>query len=116
VTGCISRSRRAAKAAQVQGAANSFELVAREWIDQQYSMIMGFWAGTMRAQCSLKAVCIVGNTRPFEKMYHGERVESVQVVQTAAENTEYVNDAISKAVNAVLVDPELSNCLAGPAL
>jgi integrase len=30
-----SENRRAAKAAQVQGAANSFEVVAREWIDQQ---------------------------------------------------------------------------------
>ncbi|MGA2709763.1 MAG: tyrosine-type recombinase/integrase [Steroidobacteraceae bacterium] len=30
-----SENRRAAKAARVQGAANSFEVVAREWIDQQ---------------------------------------------------------------------------------
>jgi integrase len=30
-----SENRRAAKAAQVQGAANSFEVVAREWIEQQ---------------------------------------------------------------------------------
>lgn len=30
-----SENRRAAKAAQVEGAANSFEAVAREWIDQQ---------------------------------------------------------------------------------
>jgi hypothetical protein len=30
-----SESRRAAKAAQLEGAANSFEVVAREWIDQQ---------------------------------------------------------------------------------
>jgi integrase len=30
-----SENRRAAKAAQVEGAANSFEVVAREWIDQQ---------------------------------------------------------------------------------
>jgi len=30
-----SENRRAAKAAQVQGAANSFEVVTREWIDQQ---------------------------------------------------------------------------------
>jgi integrase len=30
-----SENRRAAKAAQVQGAANSFEVVAREWIDRQ---------------------------------------------------------------------------------
>jgi len=30
-----SENRRAAKAAQLEGAANSFEVVAREWIDQQ---------------------------------------------------------------------------------
>jgi uncharacterized lipoprotein YajG len=84
--------------------------------DLEYNMIMGFWAGTMRTQCSLKAVCAVGNVRPFEKMYHGEHEESVQVVQTADANTEYVNDAVSKAVNQLLDDPDLAQCLASPVL
>jgi uncharacterized lipoprotein YajG len=83
--------------------------------DLQYTMIMGFWAGTMRTQCSLKAMCVVGNARPFEKMYHGEHEESVQVVQSADANIGYVNDAVSKAVNQLLDDPELSHCLANPA-
>jgi hypothetical protein len=38
-----SENRRAAKASQVQGAANSFEVVAREWIDQQ----MKSWSRVM---------------------------------------------------------------------
>jgi uncharacterized lipoprotein len=84
--------------------------------DLEYNMIMGFWAGTMRTQCSLKAVCVVGNVRPFEKMYHGEHEESVQVVQSADANTGYVNDAVSKAVNQLLDDPDLAHCLASPVL
>lgn len=42
-----------------------------------------------------------------------EFVESVQVVQSQEANTEYINKALSTAVNALLSDKELIACLAG---
>ena len=78
----------------------------------QYEVNAGFWAGTLRVNCALKAICMIGNTRPYEKLHRGEREESVQVVQAADRNVGYVNDAISNAVNDVLGDAELQECLA----
>jgi uncharacterized lipoprotein len=80
--------------------------------DLQYNMVMGFWAGTLRTQCSLKAICRVGPTDALEKLFRGVHEESVQVVQGAEANIRYVNDAVSKAVNELLADPELDQCLA----
>jgi uncharacterized lipoprotein YajG len=84
--------------------------------DLTYKVDMGFWAGTLRADCALKAVCQIGQSRPFEKLFRGEHEESVQVVQGEEANIKYVNDAVSKAVNELLGDPELSQCLASPAV
>jgi uncharacterized lipoprotein YajG len=80
--------------------------------DLEYSATMGFWAGTLRTNCALHAACQIGQTRPYEKLFRGEHEESIQVVQGEAANTGYVNDAVSKAVNALVTDPELLQCLA----
>ena len=82
--------------------------------DLEYKVDMGFWAGTLRADCALKAICQIRQSRPFEKLFRGEHEESVQVVQGADANVRYVNDAVSKAVNQLLDDPELEKCLASP--
>lgn len=77
-----------------------------------YGVTVGFWAGSLRTECGLKAVCIIGSTRPYEQLYRGEHQESVQVVQTAEANEQYLNIALSKAINSMLQDPRLSQSLA----
>lgn len=78
-----------------------------------YTVIVGFWAGTLRVDAALKGICLRDGLRPYEKLHHGEFVESVQVVQSQEANTEYINQALSTAVNALLSDKELIACLAG---
>jgi uncharacterized lipoprotein len=82
--------------------------------DLEYKVVMGFWVGTVRAQCSLKAVCQVKQQTPFERLFHGEREEKSEFIKSADANTKFVNDAISSAVNQVLSDQELVQCLASP--
>lgn len=77
-----------------------------------YSVTVGFWAGTLRTECGLKAICIRGASRPYEQLHRGEFQESVQVVQGEEANNLYVNAALSKALNALLQDHRLSACLA----
>ena len=77
-----------------------------------YGVTSGFWAGSLRTECGLKAICIIGSARPYEKLYRGEHQESVQVVQSAEANEKYLNSTISKAINSLLQDPQLSHCLA----
>lgn len=76
-----------------------------------YTVIRGFWAGTLRVDAGLKAVCMHGMARPYEKLHTGEFVESVQVVQPKEANAKYISDALSSAVNSMLKDPELLSCL-----
>ncbi len=77
-----------------------------------YNVIMGFWSGTLKTGCGLKGVCILGNSRPYEKLYLGEFQESIQVVQSEAANERYINAAVSSAVNNLLQDIQLMRCLA----
>jgi uncharacterized lipoprotein len=77
-----------------------------------YGVTMGFWAGSLRTECSLKAICIIGSKRPYEQLYRGEHQESVQVVQGAEANEGYLNSALSNAINSLLQDPRLSQALA----
>jgi uncharacterized lipoprotein len=77
-----------------------------------YGITSGFFAGSLRTECGLKAICIIGAKRPYEKLYRGEHQESVQVVQSAEANERYLNDALSQAINALLQDPRLSEALA----
>lgn len=77
-----------------------------------YDVIVGFWAGTLKVDCSLNAVCRDGDLRPYEEMHRGQFTESVQVVQGAEANNKYVSDAVSSAVNSLLADQQLLQCLA----
>ena len=77
-----------------------------------YGITQGFWAGTLRTECGLKAICIIGSARPFEKLYRGEHMEKIQVVQGNQANERYINSAISRAINLLLQDSELIHCLA----
>lgn len=77
-----------------------------------YGVIVGFWAGTLKVDCSMKSVCVRDASRPYEQLHRGEFVESVQVVQGAEANNAYVSEAVSNAVNSLLADRELMQCLA----
>lgn len=77
-----------------------------------YGVTMGFWAGSLRTECGLKAICLINSKRHYEHLYRGEHQESVQVVQSAEANEKYLNIALSKAINLLLQDPQLSHCLA----
>jgi uncharacterized lipoprotein len=77
-----------------------------------YGVTVGFWSGDLRTQCSLKAICIHGPDRPYEKLHRGEFKENVQVVQGADANNVYVSNALSEALNNLLADGELISCLA----
>lgn len=76
-----------------------------------YNLIVGFWVGTLRIDTGLKAICIRNGLRPYERLHNGEFVESVQVVQGQQANVKYVNLAMSAAVNSMLADNELMECL-----
>lgn len=77
-----------------------------------YNVIVGFWAGTLKVDCSMKANCLRDGLRPYEQLHRGEFVESVQVVQGEEANNGYVSEAVSNAVNSLLADRELMQCLA----
>ena len=77
-----------------------------------YGVNVGFWTGTLRTECGLKAICVLGTDRPYERLYRGEVEETVLVVQGAEANNKYVNEALSKALNELLQDSQLSQCLA----
>lgn len=77
-----------------------------------YGINVGFWAGTLKVDCALKGICKQGENRPYEKLHRGEFQESIQVVQGQDANNGYVSTAVSKAINALLADKDLLNCLA----
>jgi uncharacterized lipoprotein YajG len=77
-----------------------------------YGLTQGFLANTLRVECGLKAICIIGSERPDERLYRGKDMEKVQFIQGNQANEKYINTAISRAINALLQDSELINCLA----
>jgi uncharacterized lipoprotein len=77
-----------------------------------YGINVGFWAGTLKVDCSLKGICQRGSLRPYEQLHRNEFKESVQVVQGQEANNRYVSSAVSGALNALLNDRELMQCLA----
>lgn len=94
-------------------AGNSASELRVEIRNLDYGVIVGFWAGTLRVDVGLKAICTRGSSRPYEMLHRGEHVESVQVVQSTEANNMYVSSAVSQAVNSLLKDEQLVKCLAG---
>lgn len=79
----------------------------------QYKLTMGFWAGALDVDAALKAICIRGKDRSYEQLHRGHYEDSLQVVQGAENNNEFINSALSSAINEVLRDRQLLDCLAG---
>lgn len=78
----------------------------------EYAVTPGIVMGTLRASSAMKGICILGNSRPYEKLYRGEHEESILVVQFASQNERYINDALSQAIQSLVQDHELIRCLA----
>lgn len=78
----------------------------------EYAVTPGIVMATLRTGAAMKGICIVGNARPYEKLYRGEHEESVLVVQFASANEQYINDALSQAIQSLVQDQELIRCLA----
>jgi uncharacterized lipoprotein YajG len=77
-----------------------------------YTVNSGFWAGKLNVEFLLKGICIKDNNRPYEQIYRGEFRENIQVVQGEEANNTYVNTAVSSAINLLLADKLLLQCLA----
>jgi uncharacterized lipoprotein len=76
-----------------------------------YGVTAGIAYGTLRTECGLKGICIIGSTRPYERLYRGEHRETVLLVQTAEANEKYLNTALSEAINALLRDSQVTQTL-----
>jgi hypothetical protein len=78
-----------------------------------YKVSQGFWSGGLVVDVAMKGICIIGNTRPYEQIYRGSHQENIQVVQSQSQNEEYINSALTRALEALLGDARLTSCLAG---
>jgi uncharacterized lipoprotein YajG len=80
--------------------------------DLSYTISQGAWMGGLHVECALKALCTSGPTRLYENFYRGVLKENVGRVPTESENEQYVNSAISSAIDSLLQDPLLIQALA----
>jgi len=78
----------------------------------EYKVISGFWSGTIRSECAMKALCKSSSGAEYEKFYSGVFEKSIQVIATEKENDAYVSASVSDAVNKLLNDRDLGRCLA----
>lgn len=77
-----------------------------------YKVNQGFWSGTLTVDVALKGICIVAGQSKYEKLHRGHHEESVMGAQSTSENESFINDALSQAINQVLSDGALMQCLA----
>jgi uncharacterized lipoprotein YajG len=94
----------------VDPSANNRELRV-EIRNLSYTISQGLWLGGLRVECSLKSICYDGSNPLYEKFYRGELTENVGRVPTESENVEYVNTAISRAIDLLLQDEQLIKSL-----
>lgn len=76
-----------------------------------YKVAMGFWSGGLTVDVGLKSICIVDGIGKYEKFYRGHHAENIQVAQSQENNEIYINSAFSQAINNLLSDSNLLNCL-----
>lgn len=77
----------------------------------EYKIATGLFAGGLDVNGALKAFCVVGERRPYEQLYRGRHEETLLVVPSAGQNTQYINSALSRAIESVLTDKDLLGCL-----
>jgi hypothetical protein len=77
-----------------------------------YTLSQGIFGSTLRAESTLKGICVIGSTRPYEKTYRGEHEETIHIIPTDSANEEYLNLVLSLSIQRVLQDTQLIQCLA----
>ena len=77
-----------------------------------YTISQAIFSSTLRAEFTLKGICIIGSARHYEGTYRGEHEENIQFVQTDSGVEEYLNMVSSRAIQRLLQDPQLIQCLA----
>lgn len=77
-----------------------------------YKVSQGFWTLPLDVDAALKAICLHGKDRGHEQLHRGHYEDSLQVVQGASNNDQYINQALSSAINEILLDRPLMTCLA----
>lgn len=80
-----------------------------------YTISQAIFSHTLRTESTLKGICVIGTTRPYEKTYRGEYEENFHIVPTDSANEEYLNLVLSLAIQSLLQDTQLIQCLAGSA-
>ena len=68
--------------------------------------------GVVRTYYSMKAFCVLGDKRLYERVYRGEREENVVAPPGDQSNENSVNETLSTAIEELLNDGQLSKCLA----
>jgi uncharacterized lipoprotein YajG len=77
-----------------------------------YKVAQGFWAGGLTVDVAMKAICLIDRQSRYEKLHRGHYEDAIQVVQSQSQNESYINSALSEAINQVLGDRDLLQCLA----
>ena len=77
-----------------------------------YTLSQAIFASTLRIEAALKGICVAGSTRPYEGTYRGEHEEAILIVPTDSANEEYLNLVLSRAIQRLLQDTQLIQCLA----
>ena len=77
-----------------------------------YKTAQGFWAGTVTVDVALEGVCELDRVPRVEKIFRGHREDAIQVAQSDYWVQQYVDGALSEAMNSLLGDAELMRCLA----
>jgi len=77
-----------------------------------YTLSQAVFGSTLRTESTLKGVCVIGSTRPYEGTYRGEHEQSIHIVPSESANEEYLNLVLSRAIQRLLQDTQLIQCLA----
>jgi len=77
----------------------------------EYGVTPGIFVGTLRTEVALKATCIVNGMQSYDRMYRGEEKDWIFFIQFASANEQYINSALSKAIQSLLDDAKLHGCL-----
>jgi uncharacterized lipoprotein YajG len=84
-----------------------------EIVSLGYSVVPGIITGTLRSESAIHSECIDDKVLEYEQVHRGASEEKIFVYQFASENEAHINAAVSGAINALLADEELMNCIAG---
>ena len=77
----------------------------------RYKNGVGFASGKLDITFELEGVCAPDSAGYYENFYLGEDKEDPLIAPTSGQNEEYINIAISQAINKLLRDSKLTACL-----